>query len=445
MIQFFNFFKGMKMTNFYDSLNELVTDSRFRSLAVTQNFESFLGVDGINESENMKTFGWLLNPKGSHGLHDIFLKELFTTTWSMLHGQATTRPIKGMNFYSKLSPITFQNASFAHTFVDQNINKEVVGADMVITDITSKIMLVINNRYSKSACDKVVSHFSSDKYKYFENKIFLSFDGEVQGTKDCTWMYMSNEWLINLCTNIIECPQYSNARVTGCLKDFYQFLTGSQYGVTHEHLAEYSASIISDYYDVISALKTFKAEKVNNVALIDINPRDYASLYFGKISEQEYGILSLFWSYKNTFNTFFQLAELEEVTRNLDKSVEGKSFGFNRTFIRNGLCFTPSFEKIKGDRTFINRIFDVEMTLDLNKNLSLGLVVNKDAWDRLNHSQRESVQKNFDFSSVLLNDRVMVWNRFYKEEWNKQDLAKEIISTFEKVDMYIGKIGMRVA
>ncbi|MBA2404742.1 MAG: hypothetical protein H0V66_08215, partial [Bdellovibrionales bacterium] len=228
-------------------------------------------------------------------------------------------------------------------------------------------------------------------------------------------------------------------------KDFYQFLTGSQYGVSHQHIAEYSASLVSDYYTVITELKTFKAEKISNVALFDINPRDYASLYMGKISEKEYGILSLFWSYRNTFNTFFQLAELEAVTKDLNKIVENKNFNFERTFIRNGLCFTPTFDSIKGDRTFMNTIFDVEMVVDMNKNLSLSLVVNKGSWDRLTHVQRETIQKNFDFSTVLLNDRVMVWNHFYKQDWKNQDLCKEVVSAFEKVDMYLGKIGFRVA
>jgi hypothetical protein len=435
----------MKMTNFYDSLNEFVTDSRFRNLAVTQNFESFLGTDGINEAENMTTFSWLLNPKGSHGLQDTFVKELYTTTWTALHGQATTRNVKGGNFYSYLSPIKVQNTSFTHTFIDREITKDVAGADMVITDIENKIMVVINNRFNTTTCDKVVAHFGTDTYKHFVNKIFISFDGEVQGTKDSQWIYMNNEWLINLCTNIIECPQYSNHKVTGYLKDFYQFLTGSQYGVSHEHIADCSASLISDYYGVISALQTYKAEKVANVNLVDITPRTYATQYMGKISEQEYSVLSLYWSYKNTFNTFFQLVELEAVTRDLTKSVETKTYKFDRTFIRNGLCFTPTFDKIKGDRNFVNKIFDVEMVLDMNKNLSLGLVVNKDSWDKLTHVQRETVQKNFNFSSVLLNDRVMVWNHFYKQDWKMKDLGKEIITAFEKVDTYLGNIGLRVA
>jgi hypothetical protein len=437
----------MTTTNFYDSLNEFVTDSRFRNLAVTQNFENFLNGQGMNEAENMHTFSWLLSPKGSHGLQDTFLKELFTTTWSKIHGQmdAATKALKGIKYYTNLSPVSIQKNSFCNAFIDRDITKEVVGADMVITDIDTKIMVVINNKFNKVNCDKVVSYFSNEKYNYFENKLFISFDGETQNIKDSQFIYMNNEWLINLCQNIIDCPQYSNQKVTGYLKDFYQFLTGSQYGVSHQHIAEDSATLVSDYYTVISQLKTFKAEKIANVNLVDINPRDYASLYLGKISEKEYGVLSMFWAYKNTFNTFFQLAELEGVTRDLDKMVETKAYRFDRSFIRNGLCFTPSFDKIKGDRSFVNTIFDVEMVLDMNKNLSLGLVVNKGSWDRLTHVQRETIQKNFDFSTVLLNDRVMVWNRFYKQDWKNQDLCKEIVSAFEKVDMYLGKIGIRVA
>jgi len=435
----------MTTTNFYESLNEFVADSRFRSLAVTQNFETFLNCHGINEAENMHTLNWLLNPKGSHGLQDLFLKELLTTSWSRIHGQTATNMNRSVSFCSRLSPVMLQNKSFCNAFIDREMSKEIVGADIVITDIESKVMVIINNKYNKTTSDKVVSCFSADKYNYFENKLFLSFDGEVQSVKDSPFIYMSNEWLINLCANVIECPQHSNLKVNGYLRDLYQFLTGSQYGVSHQHIAEQSATLVSDYHTVISELRMLKAEKISNVALIDINPRDYASLYLGKISETEYGILSLFWAHRNTFNTFFQLAELEAVTKDLDKMVEGKLYKFDRTFIRNGLCFTPCFDKIKDNKSFVNTIFDVEMVVDMNNNLSLGLIVNKGSWDRLAHVQRESIQKNFDFTTVILDDRVMVWNHFYKQDWRNQDLCKEIISVFEKVDLYLGKIGIRVA
>lgn len=432
----------MTMTNFYDSINEFVSDSRFRSLAVTQNFETFFNAQGLNEAENMYTFSWFLNPKGSHGMQDLFFKELLTTTWSNIHGQisANKKSTKGMNFYSQLSPVVLQQKSFCNAFVDREISKEVAGADVVITDIDSKIMVVINNKYNQTNSEKIVSYFSADKYKYFENKIFVTCDSAIQTVKESTFIYMNNEWLINLCSNIIDCPQYSNLKVQGYMKDFYQFLTGSQYGVSHQPIAEYSATLVSDYFTVISELKNFKAEKISNIALIDINPRDYAS-YMGKISEKEYGILSLYWSYKNTFNTFFQLAELEAVTKDLSKVVEKKSFNFQSSFIRNGLCFTPSFDSIKGSKTFMNTIFDVQMINDANKNLSLSLVVNKGSWDKLSYAQRETIQKNFDFSNVLLNDKVIVWNSFYKQGWKNTEICKEIVSAFEKIETNLGKIG----
>src|SRR4051812_47043864 len=94
-------------TNFYESLNELVTDTRFRTLTVTQNFENFMGANGINEAENMYTFGWLLDPRGSHGLKDTFLRELMINAWTMIHGQNTEayKAFKGSKFYTGLSAV----------------------------------------------------------------------------------------------------------------------------------------------------------------------------------------------------------------------------------------------------------------------------------------------------------------------------------------------------
>lgn len=437
----------MTKTNFYESLNELVTDSRFRSLAVSQNFETFLSSTGIHEAENMHTFSWLLQPKGSHGLQDIFLKELLTTAWTMIHGQygENFKSYKTSRFYNSLSPITFQQTSFYNAFIDRDYVRTCPGADMVITDVASKVMVVMNNRFEKGTCEKLVSHFNSSEYSYFENKLFLTFDQEVKADKDCGWMYMSNEWIINLCVDLIESPQYSNMRIAGYLNDFYQFLTGTQYGTTHSKIADYSASIASDFYEVIREFRTMKAEKVPSTNLIDINPREYASRYIGKLSEKEYELLSLYWSYRNTFNTFFDLCDLESVTRDLEKTVEKKAYRFDRTFIRNGLMFTPCFDKVKSDRAFMNRIFDVEMVQDMNKNLSLSLVINKASWDRLSVSQRETIQKDFKFTARLLKDRVIVWDSFYKQDWKNKDLCQDVIGLFEKVDSYLAFIGIRAA
>lgn len=437
----------MTKTNFYESLNELVTDSRFRSLAVTQNFETFLSGTGIHEAENMHTFSWLLQPKGSHGLQDIFLKELLTTAWTMIHGQygENYKSYRTSKFYNGLSPITFQQTSFYNAFIDREFASEMPGADMVITDVASKMIVVLNNRFEKANCEKIKAHFNSTEFNFFEHKLFLTFDQGVQSEKDCGWMYMSNEWIINLCEDLIESPQYSNMKITGYLNDFYQFLTGSQYGTTHSKIADYSASIVSDFYEVIREYRTMKAEKIPSIQLIDINPREYASRYMGKLSEKEYELVSLYWSYRNTFNTFFDLCDLESVTRDLAKTIEKKSYHFDRTFIRNGLVFTPAFDKVKSDRSFMNRIFDVEMVMDMNKNLSLSLVINKESWDRLSATQRETIQKDFKFTAGLLKDRVIVWDAFYKQDWKNKDLCNEVVSLFEKVDSYLAFIGIRAA
>lgn len=434
-------------TNFYESLNELVTDTRFRTLTVTQNFENFMGANGINEAENMYTFGWLLDPRGSHGLKDTFLRELMINAWTMIHGQYGEgyKGFKGSKFYTGLSAVALQSSTFANAFIDRTVVRTHPGCDMVITDVATKTLIVVNNRYEEAACTKAHTAFSAAEYSYFENKLFITFSSEAQTVKGCQWMYMNNEWLINLCTSLIECPQYANQKVTATLRDFYQFLTGSQYGTNHEAIADYSASLISDYFTTIRDLRAYKAEKVANVALVDITPREYATVYNGKISEKEYGVLSLYWAYRNTFQTFFQLCDLEAVTHDVARMVEKKAYRFDRTFVRNGLRFTPCFEKLGGATSFFNTIFDVEAVMDMGKNLSMNLVVNKASWDRLSVGQRETIQKNFGFTGVVLSDRVIVWNSFYKQDWMKKDLGTEIVSVFEKVNTWLAGLAIKAA
>lgn len=429
--------------NFYDSLNQLVTDSRFRSLAVTQNFENFLNTSGINESENMHTLSWLLTPNGSHGLNDVFMKELMTYAWTIVNGKYDYfKASTYFNNFSKLSPVTFQQTTYTQAFINRDYSKNYPCADMVITDVNSKTMLVINNKYNNGNCDKAVSYFTSDKYNYFENKAFISFD--ASSTKDSKWIHMNNEWLINLCTNLIDCPQYNNAKISYFLKDYYQFLTGCQYGVSHNYMSECTASLMSDYYEVFNALKTFKAEKVSDVAVYDITPTDYATLYFGKFSEKEYGVLSLCWAYRNTFNTFFNVTNLENVKRSLETKIEKMPYSFESTFVRNGLRFTPCFEKVRSDKFFMNSLFSVEMIQDNNKNLCMNMVVNKTSWDKLNTVQRMAFQKEFGFTTVL-KDQMVVWNKFYGQTFKHDELCQEINNVFGKIETYLSNISFKVA
>ncbi len=434
-------------TNFYESMNELVTDTRFRTLAVTQNFENFLGANGINEAENMYTFGWLLDPRGSHGLKDTFIREFMINAWTMVHGQYgdASQAFKGSKFYTGMNPVVLQSATFANAFIDRTMTRTLPGADLVITDVATKTLIVMNNRFEEAACVKAHAHFNSAEYSYFENKVFVTFSGVAQTVKDCQWMYMNNDWLINLCTGLIEAPQYANQKVTTTIRDFYQFLTGCQYGANHEAIAASSASLIADYYTVIRDLRAYKAEKVPTTALVDITPREYATVYAGKISEREYSILSLCWSYKNTFRTFFELCDLEAVTHDVARMIEKKPFRFDRTFVRNGLRFTPSFDKLGKEATFFNTIFDVEAVMDMGKNLSLNLVINKPSWDRLTVGQRETIQKNFGFTGCVLSDRVIVWNSFYKQDWMKKDMGTEIVSVFEKVNAWVAGLAIKAA
>ncbi len=437
----------MTTTNFYECMNELVTDARFRSLAVTQNFENFLGANGINEAENMYTFGWLLDPRGSHGLKDTFLREFMINAWTLIHGQygEAYKGFKGSKFYTGMNPVALQATTFASAFIDRTLTKTLPAADMVITDVATKTLIVVNNRFEEAACAKAWTHFNTAEYSYFENKLFITFAGEAQTVKDCQWMYMNNEWLINLCTSVIECPQYANQKVTATLRDFYQFLTGSQFGANHEAIADHSASLIADYFTVIRDLRAYKAEKVANVALVDITPREYATTYAGKISEKEYTVLSLYWAYRNTFQTFFQLCDLEAVTHDVARQVGKKPYRFDRTFVRNGLRFTPCFEKFGAESSFFNEIFDVEAVMDMGKNLSLNLVVNKSSWDRLTAGQRETIQKNFGFTGVVLSDRVIVWNSFYRQDWMKKDMGSEIAGVFEKINTWVSALAIKVA
>jgi hypothetical protein len=422
--------------NLLASLNDLVTDTRFRKLAITQNFESIMNEYGINESENATVLSWLLNPKGSHGLQDLFLKEMMTAAWSMI--ASSTRPeykvFKTWSFFNQISPLSIQEGSYREAHLDREVKREYRGADMVITDDSQKIMIVLNNRFDKADCDKAYKHFSGKEYACFENKIFISLDAEVQTLETSTWMYMNNEWIINLCTTILE--QGTEKKAIRYVADLYQLLTGSAYGEAAQEVREACATLVAAYSQTLVDLKNYKSERVPGKALITVNPREYAVATQGKGSKMDQEILSLYWTYRNTFNTFFQMVEMEGVTRLLDKAVEKKSYAFERTLTRNGLSYSPKFSHLGFQQEIMNQIFDVELTQDWNKNYCLNVVVNKVAWDKLTVSQRDVIQKNLDWTGTISQDRTTVWSKYYKAE-QKGDFSKEISGWFERIEGYV--------
>jgi hypothetical protein len=416
-------------------------------MAVSQNFENFFNQYGINESENIHAFSWFLNPNGSHGLKDIFLKELLTSSWSMIHGQHghEQKELQNMNCYKNMTPLYIQQSSFMGAFVDRDMKQKFSACDVMISDIHSKTMVIINNNYDKTNCEKTYSHFNSSEYSYFENKLFITFGSEAVSEKGTKWMYMTNDWLINLCSTLIEGRGQHGHASQSYLVDFYQFLTGTKYGMSQIQTTEQFSTLISDYYSTLTSLKSFKAEMVPNKNLVEINPTEYASTYLGKISESEHQVLSLYWSYRNTFNTFFHVVELENITTSVEKMMDKKNYSFDRTFIRNGLCFSPVFEKVTAKREYIGKVFDIELVNDSSQNLTVSLVVNKNNWDKLNIVQKEMIQKNFNFGGVLSNDNIAIWSKYCGKNSKNDELAKEIIGLFDKVEMNLGKLNIQAA
>lgn len=433
--------------NFYDGLNEMVTDVRFRNVALTQNFEHLFNRQGINETDTMSFLSWVLNPRGSHGMRDVFIREMITTAWSMIHGQQGEqyKTLRSGRFYAQMSPVAIEQRSFVNAYVDRDASRECAGADVVITDYDSRTMVVINNRYEETACARVHAHFSGKNYEHYENQLFICFDSAILGAKNTQWCYTGNGWMIDLCTRMIQTPSIATGRTATYLQDFYQFLTGVPYGVSEATFGEDAATLVVDYYNTLIDYRALRAEKIPGVSLVDITPREYATKYRGQLSEREVSALNLYWAHRNTFNTFFQVAELESVTRNMEKFVEGKNYRFDRSYNRGGYRYTPAFTKVRTERAFLNDVFNVELVQDGNKNLSLSLIVNKDAWDRLPLVQRTTLQKKFGFETVLFSNRVMVWNRFYGAAWQGKDLCGDVCDVFAKIDDYLANIGIKAA
>lgn len=70
--------------------------------------------------------------------------------------------------------------------------------------------------------------------------------------------------------------------------------------------------------------------------------------------------------------------------------------------------------------------------------------MNKNSWDKLTTVQRKAFQAEFAFSTVL-KDKMISWNRFYGQDWKNQDLCKEIVGFFGKVDACLSSISIKVA
>jgi hypothetical protein len=432
----------MESKSFIDSLNELVTDARFRQLTLTQNFEGFFNEFGINESENAHVLSWFLNPHGSHGLQDIFFKEMLTTAWTTVHARqgAQLRETELSAFYARVSPLFIQQTSFMTAFIDREVKAQYRAADMVITDQGSRMLVVVNNRFDQAECERAYRYFSGPEFRAFEHKIFISFDRSVEAAGVKEWMHMGTEWMVELCATLIEGQRGMTSTARTYLMDLYAFLTGTCYGRTQERSAEFSASLVAGYYQTLVNLRDYRCEKHPTRTIVSLRPYEVATLAAGTLSETELQIVSLYWAHRNTFNTFFGIVELEAVAREIVGMTEKRDYRIDRAFVRGGLRLGhTSAQEIQG------RIFDVELVQDWNKNLGLRLMVNKEQWERLTIRQREVVMKNLSWNGVALSERTNVWAKHYRQDWKGTELAKEVVALFDRVESLMSNAFTRVA
>jgi hypothetical protein len=431
----------MQMSSFRSRLSTLVTDERFKNIITTRNLESYYDVNGVNEAQNVYTLCWFLNPKGSHGLGDIFAREFVRHSWSTIHcnNLDTYNHLKAIPFYRDQDALKIENMNMGTCLIERTYQKDFPAVNFVMTDINTRMMIVVNNFYQASDCQDAYNYFSSDKFNYFTNKIFITFDRIAAELSNQNWLYLDNSWIINLTSHLINCPQFNNERVNGQLKEFFHFLTGTPYGMSHDYFAETYSGLVRDYYDTIVELRNYRPEGVSDKALVDISPITLATQYMKNIPAGDIEILNLFWANRSTFKTFFQIADYESVTKSVYKYVEKKNYTIDCQYTRNGLVFIPALN------SNLDRLFMIETIWDMNDRLCLNLVINKSVWDRIPVAQRKVLSQKFNINADILRDRFIVNSLYFKNEWKSKDIGQEVINLCDKIHLTLQSLVIRAA
>lgn len=175
------------MTEFLKDIDVLDT------IEDNQDFNVFSTLKIINaEIRHSNVLAWLLNPYESHGLKDLFTKQLIRAIY-----------LENLTYFKKANLTSI----FLWDFTQANVYREKDHIDILLVDESNNFVLAIENKIWTSEHDGQLTRYKEKIYKFYPpskfNHFFVYLSTEDEETSDDTWVSISYGLIISTLEKIL--------------------------------------------------------------------------------------------------------------------------------------------------------------------------------------------------------------------------------------------------
>lgn len=249
-------------------VEQLVTDKRYPQAVAYNQLRQVFDVIDPNETGLSKVIAWLLNPREGHGLGDYFIKALLRDA------------VVNSGECCPLSLLDVEQLALNNLNVKTEHSTSVKGKkrriDILATDLTSRLVIVIEHKYGTKEQNNQLSDYSQWAESLLEDNtdfrlVRILIDGYEGLTKESLqsgecekWAIVSHQWLIDALEKILDSDSLQESS-RWMLKDLYIHLSDHyELDASFKPACSFIASMASDYSELIEGLGTIELNDRDN-------------------------------------------------------------------------------------------------------------------------------------------------------------------------------------
>jgi hypothetical protein len=326
-----------------DRLNSFLQDPNLLTMSSWEKRFNTFDIISLSETRVSAFLAWLLDPKESHGLSDLFLKELLhqiiITNESILPQEFQTAFEINTGALSQAYIYTELPAS-----ISSNNGQERI--DIAIIDEVNGLCIFIENKYgaklSPNQLEKYHDHLSKAYSDY--SSIFIYLDDDASACANEDWAHLDYEWIYSFLAMALE-HKLGDLRTHQFIRDFYCHNYDAYYSLDSRYQGIKSGfyKLFKEHREFVRDLKSFgtTADK-RNKPITDLCHSDICHLGSG---DYAFMLFTTYYKYSSTLSKLMDMSSWDEhYDRIVDHIGDEDTIDQNK----NRIAFTP---RLVDDRT----------------------------------------------------------------------------------------------
>ncbi len=241
-----------------------IADPRYPQAVMYNQLRQIFDVIDPGETALSKVIAWLLNPREGHGLGDYFIKALLRDA---VVNSGECRPLCLMDV--EQLALNNLNVKIEHSTSVKDKKRRI---DILATDLTSKLIIVIEHKYGTKEQSDQLSAYSRWVESPLEGNtdfrlVRILMDGyeglareNLQSAEREKWAIVSHQWLIDALEKIIDSESLQESS-RWILKDLYIHLSGSyERDASFKPACSFITSMASDHSELIEGLASIELD-----------------------------------------------------------------------------------------------------------------------------------------------------------------------------------------